>query len=414
MTKTATKGHYINGLGSIRKRKRKRKDGTYYEFWEGRVTVSYNPSTGEQNQRTVTGGSKQAVINRMREVLTEKETKESLTEVEIKEINCCDAHSDLLLKDWADSWIDSLIRVKASSAYIYTRDLELYINPFFGTMNLQEIGKSDVKKWIKTLSDKNLSPKTIKDIHGVLHKMLEEAVEEGKIASNPAHKCPLPKREKPELNHLDNEDLIAFLNAIEGHVHEQLYKLALFTGIRENEACGLCWDCVDFRNNKLHIKRQLWRNRETGIYSLVKPKDDEIRTLIMPPTVVQILREQQKKEVEKQLAVGEKWQRKGMVFSNPTGGYLSYRTVYDCYKRITRSLGLEVRFHELRHAYAALALQGGDDIKTVQENLGHATPEFTMRVYAHANQTMKKQAAERMENTIKSLSDLSPTPNMQK
>ena len=92
-----------------------------------------------------------------------------------------------------------------------------------------------------------------------------------------------------------------------------------------------------------------------------------------------------------------------MVFSNPTGGYLSYRTVYDCFKRITRSLGLEVRFHELRHAYAALALQGGDDIKTVQENLGHATPEFTMKVYAHANETMKINAAARMENTIKTL-----------
>ena len=82
-----------------------------------------------------------------------------------------------------------------------------------------------------------------------------------------------------------------------------------------------------------------------------------------------------------------------MVFSNPTGGYLSYRTVYDC-------------FHELRHAYASLALQGGDDIKTVQENLGHATPEFTMKVYAHANQTMKKNSAVRMENTINLLSQL--------
>ena len=95
-----------------------------------------------------------------------------------------------------------------------------------------------------------------------------------------------------------------------------------------------------------------------------------------------------------------------MVFSNPTGGYLSYRTVYDCFKRITRKLGLEVRFHELRHAYASLALQGGDDIKTVQENLGHATPEFTMKVYAHANQTMKKNSAARMKDTINSLSHL--------
>lgn len=404
-----------NGLGSLRKRKRKRKDGTYYEFWEGRVTTSYNSETGEQIQRTVTGDSQQAVIKRMKELMTEDKpkevpilakevptvAKEVPTSVKARNYKKPDT---LTLGEWATLWLDGLVSVKASSVFIYKRDLELHILPYFGKMDLRQIEKADVKKWVKKLSGKGLAPKTVKDLHGVLHKILEEAVEEKKIVSNPAHKCPLPKTEKPELNHFDNEDLAAFLNAIKGHVHEQLYKLALFTGIRENEACGLCWDCVDFRNSRLHIKRQLWRNRETGVYSLVKPKDDEIRTLIMPPTVVQILREQQKKESDKQAAVGERWERKGMVFSNPTGGYLSYRTVYDCFKRITRSLGLEVRFHELRHAYASLALQGGDDIKTVQENLGHATPEFTMKVYAHANQTMKKNSAARMENTIKTLS----------
>ena len=400
MPRSRTKGK-ANGLGSIRKRRRKRKDGSYYEFWEGRVTTSYNPKTGEQIQRTVTGDSQQAVIIRMKEIMFDIETDE----VMVKEEKPADAVylSSLTLHEWADMWIDGLVQVKASSVYVYKRDLELYIIPHLGKKKLQEIEKSDIKRWIRILSDSGLSPKTVKDLHGVLHKMLDDAVEEGKITNNPAHKCPLPKIETPELNHFDNEDLAAFLEAIQGHVHEQLYKLALFTGIRENEACGLCWDCVDFRNNRLLIKRQLWRNRETGVYSLLKPKDDEVRTLIMPPTVVHILKEQQMKETEKQLAVGSKWERKGMVFSNPTGGYLSYRTVYDCFKRITRSIGLEVRFHELRHAYAALALQGGDDIKTVQENLGHATPEFTMKVYAHANETMKKNSAARMEDTIKTL-----------
>ena len=403
MSSASTKKHSANGLGSIRKRKRKRKDGSVYEFWEGRVTTCYDPSTRGQKQISVTGESQEEVVRRMREILSAGEKKE-VKAVPVETSNNI-APASLTLSEWANTWIDGLVGVKASSLYIYQRDLELYIIPYFGKMELQKIEKGDVKRWIKKLSEKGLSPKTVKDLHGVLHKLLEEAVEEKKIVCNPAHKCPLPKTEKPELNHFDNEDLAAFLNAIKGHVHEQLYKLALFTGIRENEACGLCWDCVDFRNSRLHIKRQLWRNRQTGVYSLVKPKDDEIRTLIMPPTVVQILREQQEKESDKQIAVGARWERKGMVFSNPTGGYLSYRTVYDCFKRITRSIGLEVRFHELRHAYASLALQGGDDIKTVQENLGHATPEFTMKVYAHANQTMKKNSAARMENTIKTLSE---------
>lgn len=391
MSNTATKGYNANGLGSIRKRKRKRKDGTYYEFWEGRITISYDPATGVQKQRTITADSQQKLIKRMKEITVNVET------------NTYVDPACLTLQEWAGGWLDSLVKVKPSSAHVYKKDMELYIYPFFGKMNLQKIEKADVRKWVKDLSDRGLSPKTIKDIHGVLHKLLEEAVEEKKIAFNPAHKCPLPKVEKPDINHFENEDLVAFLNAISGHVHERLYKLALFTGIRENEACGLCWDCVDYRNSAIQIKRQLWRNRETGVYSLVKPKDDEIRKIIVPPSVMDLLKEQQRAEKAKQAAVGANWEGKRMVFSNPTGGYLSYRTVYDCFKRITRSLGLEVRFHELRHAYASLALQGGDDIKTVQENMGHATPEFTMKVYAYVNQTMKKNAAARMENTIKSL-----------
>ena len=90
-----------------------------------------------------------------------------------------------------------------------------------------------------------------------------------------------------------------------------------------------------------------------------------------------------------------------LVFTNAAGSFLSHRTVYDCFKRIVKSIGMEtMRFHDLRHSYAVASIKNGDDIKTVQENLGHATAAFTLDVYAHATNQMKKASADRMSFPI--------------
>lgn len=93
-----------------------------------------------------------------------------------------------------------------------------------------------------------------------------------------------------------------------------------------------------------------------------------------------------------------------LVFRNEIGDRLSYRTVYDCFKRIVKGLGFgETRIHDLRHTYAMIALESGDDVKTLQENLGHATPGFTLEKYGHSSERMKKSSAEHMETFIRSI-----------
>ena len=96
-----------------------------------------------------------------------------------------------------------------------------------------------------------------------------------------------------------------------------------------------------------------------------------------------------------------------MVFTNETGGYLSYRTVYDCFKRIVAQIGTpSTRFHDLRHTFAVASLRAGDDIKTVQSNLGHHTAAFTLDVYGHVTEQMRKDSAQRMEGFIKGVLNL--------
>ena len=90
-------------------------------------------------------------------------------------------------------------------------------------------------------------------------------------------------------------------------------------------------------------------------------------------------------------AEAKEWKNKNLVFTNKEGDFLSYRTVYDCFKRIAKRMGLpELRFHDLRHQYAVISIKNGDDIKTVQGNLGHATAAFTLDIYGHVTEEMKK------------------------
>ena len=103
------------------------------------------------------------------------------------------------------------------------------------------------------------------------------------------------------------------------------------------------------------------------------------------------------RQTEARLKAGPLWQEEGFVFTDEVGHRLSPNTVY--------SIGLpEARLHDLRHSYAVASLRAGDDIKTVQSNLGHHTAAFTLDVYGHVTEEMKRASAERMEKFIQGIS----------
>ena len=106
------------------------------------------------------------------------------------------------------------------------------------------------------------------------------------------------------------------------------------------------------------------------------------------------------------LAAGPLWNNPdGLVFTDPVGKRLTKPTVYRAFKRAVAVIGRpDARFHDLRHSYAVAALRSGDDIKTVQGNLGHATAAFTLDVYGHVTDKMKQESAARMEAFIQSVS----------
>ena len=111
-------------------------------------------------------------------------------------------------------------------------------------------------------------------------------------------------------------------------------------------------------------------------------------------------------QAQMRLLAGEAWNNSwNLVFTNELGGHLCHCTVYKKFKAIVSEIGMpEERFHDLRHSFAVASIESGDDIKTVQSNLGHATASFTLDVYGHVSQKMRQQSADRMEEFIQKVS----------
>ena len=137
---------------------------------------------------------------------------------------------------------------------------------------------------------------------------------------------------------------------------------------------------------------------------MVPTKNSKGRTISITPSVAATLRRVKHKQLENRLRYGEAWEDSGFVFTDETGHHLSASSVYKSFKRVMEEIGSpETRFHDLRHSYAVASIRSGDDIKTVQENLGHATAAFTLDVYGHVTEKMKQESAARMEQFIKAV-----------
>ena len=258
----------------------------------------------------------------------------------------------------------------------------------------------------KAEDGKGLSPKTAINNHGVFHRALKQAVNIGLIRSNPTDACIRPRGERKPIRPLEDEEVGAFLRAIEGHRFASLYLVDLFTGMRQGEILGLTWDCVDFRRGTIFLYRQLQQRQTKGDfgYYFTSLKNGKSRTITPAPTVMRVLQAQRKAQNEMRLRAGAAWHNdEELVFTDELGRPLSRRTVYKNFKQIANQLDLpNLRFHDLRHTFATISFQSGDDPKTVQENLGHHSAAFTLDVYGHVTDRMKRESAERMERFIHS------------
>ena len=165
--------------------------------------------------------------------------------------------------------------------------------------------------------------------------------------------------------------------------------MELATGLRRGELLGLKWEDLDLKRGNLRVKRQVARINGEVVEAPLKTKN-AYRTLPLAKDTVDILKQQKKK------AGSSPW-----VFPSPTGGPMSPDSVLHMLHWVLKRAGLpRIRFHDLRHTFATLALQNGVDVKTVSGMLGHYSAGFTLDTYTHVTTSAQRQAAEAMEHVL--------------
>lgn len=393
----STKTRSARGTGNIRK-KTVTRNGQIYTYWEARLTVGIDSGTGKQIRRSFSGK-------------TQKEVREKMQAAAVTvNDSTYQEPSKLTVSDWLDVWLAEYTGdVKPLTRSTYKNKVENAIKPALGAIKLQALKAPQIQKMLNDLQRgtsgrKSLAAKTIKDVYGILHRALEQAVEVGYLRINPSNACKLPRVERAEIKPLDEDQTAAFLNAIRGQPFERLFIVDLLTGLRQGEILGLRWKDVDFDTGTVTVAQQLLKSKEKGgAYFFGSLKNGKTRLLTPAPSVMKALQEQRRVQMEWRLKAGELWEDSGLVFTDELGHHLSHVTVRKHFKKAVESIGIpETRFHDLRHSFAVNSLQAGDSPKIVQENLGHSTASFTLDVYAHATERMKRDSASRMETLFQS------------
>lgn len=370
-------------------------DGRYYRL---DVSLGRDPATGKLIRKTVRGDTEKDCIARAQKL-----------RVEFNESGVYVEPSKLTVGQWLDIWHKEYLgNVKEGTSSAYEKDIRVHLKPNLGHVKLISLAPHTIQAVYNKLQrgtdkQKTLSAKSFHNLNGTLHSALEKALALGYIQRNPAKGITLPRVEKREMQAIQGDDVNRFLAAVKGCQYEHVYLMDMFTGLRQAEILGLSWDNVNLDSGTITVKQQLRKERKKGgAYVFAPLKTDRTRTLTASLYVQTLLRKQRARQAEWQLRAGSAWDNSmNLVFTNELGGHLAAVTVYKKLKAIVSSLGLDgVRFHDLRHTFALISLQNGDDIKTLQQNMGHSTISTTLDVYGHVSEQMKKDSAARMDAYI--------------
>ena len=365
---------------------RLRKDGR----WEGRVVVGYDDK-GLPITKNVTAKTKEECAIKL-EKLREQYGKPT------EKIN-----SEMLFGDWIDFWYRTYCKytIRLTTQIEYENRVYQHIIPEIGNIPLNQLTQSDLQQFyareksggrkirIETYGT-GLSDRVIRAIHANCRSALEKAVQEDLIKTNPAIGCKLPPKKSREMKVLTQSEIVRFLNRAKEEDYYELFLLELATGMRRGEILALKWSDLNFKTRELRIERQVNVIHEEIIISEPKTKSS-IRTAILPQPLLKIMLEYRKN-------IESEW-----IFPSPIDD-TKPRNPPAVRKRLQLILERagcpKARFHDLRHTFATMALENGMDIKSLSAMLGHISSETTIDIYSHVTNTMRQQAAAKIDRRI--------------
>ncbi len=309
----------------------------------------------------------------------------------------------ITLSDYSERWLAILsTRIRGRTIDGYRKILKDHVLPTLGRRPVAEIGRSEVYALVAKVQGTDLARNTVRNVHAVLRNLLNFAVDESLLASNPAlqvarrlrlHERPRERQEK--IKAFDREQVEGFMEAAWKHEGRfaPLFLTLARAGLRLGEALALKWEDLDFGKRTLRIERSL-----SGRGTIDKPKSGFGRTVDMSQELrdgLERLRVQRKRETLK-----NGWpQVPEWVFCTEAGTAFDQSNVRRTFGRVLAKAKLPGHFHPhcMRHTFASLLLQGGVSPVYVQRQLGHASFQLTVDTYGKWLPQEDKQAVDSLD-----------------
>lgn len=312
---------------------------------------------------------------------------------------------------WFETWIEEYKAnsVKFGTLKSYQECFRNYIAPALGKRQLSDMRPEHIQKLFNDMIRKGYSRSTIGLTSVVLKGMFNQAVKNKIIRENPAALTTLPReRQKEEPRVMSREEQTLFLQYAKTSRYYDLYKLALFTGMRAGELRALQWSDVDFKKSVIHVNGTLKYEKGNGYFRDSPKTATSQRDIPMLEGVSSLLKNRRKCQLEQRLLLGERWEEaeglEGLVFANEFGQPVSHDSLNVDIRKIVKRIKEEksdfkhLTPHSLRHTFATRCIESGMEPNVLQKILGHSSLAMTMDLYAHVLPDTKADQLEKIAN----------------
>jgi integrase len=349
----------------------------------GRWVVDFRDHTGARRWKTLRKGLKKAdAEEEMSNILEKVRDKTYLSNSKIPTFK-------KVAKDW-------LNYKKPKVRETYWEVLEVHVRIHFEDLDPLRINQITIpvlEKFITDRQEKKMHIATLRKVLVTLGQVLAYAVKNRYLNSNPLRDTERPRdvrHEGREMQILTPEQVGQLLENTPDRKYQTLFLFAVMTGARQGEILSLKWSDLDFDRKQVHIQR-------TGRDGRIFPTKTlcSNRWVDLSPVAI---RELKKWRLESPYSRDE-----DLIFPTDTGNMMSRNNLVERYytPALKKAKLPMVTFHGgLRHTYASLMIEQGENLKYIQTQLGHSSPTVTLNVYTHLLKPTNQEAVQRLENTI--------------
>jgi integrase len=289
----------------------------------------------------------------------------------------------------------------------YAEIVNIHLIPALGGISLSKLQPMHIQPYYSQALDTGrkdgnggLSARTVLHHHRVLHNALNQAVKWQLLARNPAAAVEPPKPEQKEMRALDEDTSAWLLAAAQG---SRLYipiLIAITTGMRRGEILALRWMDIDFINNVVRVQRSIDQTN-AGVRVKEPKKKTSRRPISMPRLLIEALELHRAQQKELKKVTGAMYEDNDLICCCDDGRIWNPDSFTSAYCKFTRRIGIQLRFHDLRHTHASQMLRQGVSAKVVSERLGHSAIGITLNTYSHILPGMQEDAAARVDLSLR-------------